>query len=430
MIVVVAAALVCAAILWLARSYTFYFDEWSFILTAPDWTWRTYFEPHNEHPSILLRVGYALLLDTVGLRTYLPYLTGALLLHFANGLLLFELVRRRAGDLAAMVVAADLLVLGAGWDDILWAFQMAWLASVALGLAMLLVLRRPSTSVNMLVATVLLTASLMFSGIGVVFAVAGAVQVALTAGRRKDLAWFLPTGVALAAWYVAFGRFGTHPNPQPTAANVLLVPQYALWGLSQSVAGLIGEGGWIGGPLLGSAVVAIALAWRRRHPDPTAIGLAAGLVTFYIVTGLTRAQLGYAQAGSSRYVYIGAVLWLVLLADALGQLPWRGTWRPALVACLFLVCFNSAVLLFSYATARAVLMERQVSDLQALAAVRNNPCLNLNGAVDPLVMPEETDPALYYRAIDRYGDPSAGMPVADRADFDRARSNLLSSGCR
>jgi hypothetical protein len=75
-------------------------------------------------------------------------------------------------------------------------------------------------------------------------------------------------------------------------------------------------------------------------------------------------------------------------------------------------------------------MERQVSDLQALAAVRNNPCLNLNGAVDPLVMPVETDPALYYRAIDRYGDPSAGMPVADRADFDRARSNLLSSGCR
>ena len=72
MIVAAAALIVCAAILWFARDFTFYFDEWSFIVTAPDCTFATYFTPHNEHPSMLFRAIYAALLNTAGLRTYLP----------------------------------------------------------------------------------------------------------------------------------------------------------------------------------------------------------------------------------------------------------------------------------------------------------------------------------------------------------------------
>jgi len=72
LIVTVAALLGCAAILWFSRAYTFYFDEWTFINTAPDWTLATYFQPHNEHPSMLFRAVYAALLNTVGLRSYVP----------------------------------------------------------------------------------------------------------------------------------------------------------------------------------------------------------------------------------------------------------------------------------------------------------------------------------------------------------------------
>src|ERR1700704_2854540 len=53
------ALIACAAIFWLARSFTFYFDEWTFILTSPDWTWSTILEPHNVHPSMLPRLIYA-----------------------------------------------------------------------------------------------------------------------------------------------------------------------------------------------------------------------------------------------------------------------------------------------------------------------------------------------------------------------------------
>jgi hypothetical protein len=97
---------------------------------------------------------------------------------------------------------------------------------------------------------------------------------------------------------------------------------------------------------------------------------------------------------------------------------------------LLLACISSAVLLQTSAAAKAVLMERQIADLQALAAERDDPCLDPNGAADPTVMPVETRPALYYRAVDLYGDPSGSLPVVDRADFDRARASLVIAGCK
>ena len=424
-IVVAAALIVCAVILWLTRTYTFYFDEWTFISTAPDWTLATYFRPHNEHPAILFRLVYSALLDTVGLRSYLPYMAALVVAHAANVVLLFELVRRRSGDLVALAAALLLLVLGAGWEDLLWAFQMAWLASVALGLGALLAMQNPR---RMALATGLLAASLAFSGIGLAFAVAGTVQLLLTTARRRDVLWLVPVGIGLAAWFVAFGRFGNHPNPQPTAGNLLLDPLYTLWGMSQSVAGLIGEGGWVGAAVLAAAVAALAWHWWRHGADSFEIGAATGLVAFYLVTGLTRAQLGVQQSGASRYTYIGALLWLILLAGPARNLPWRGTWRPALTACLFLACFNSAVLLFEFSVAKTAQMERAVADLQALAAERGDPCLDPDGHSDLLVMPQVTA-RLYYRAVDRYGDPVAGIPVHDQSDFEAARANLRKAGC-
>jgi hypothetical protein len=426
-IVVAGALIACAVLLWFTRSFTFYFDEWSFILTAPDWTLATYFEPHNEHPSMLLRVIYALLLDTVGLRSYLPYMALLYVAHFANVVLLFELVRRRSGELIGVAAAALLLVLGAGWEDLYWAWQMAWLASVAFGLGALLLITTPGRW-RLTSAVLLLAASLSFSGIGVPSAVAVTVYLLLTPGRRGDLVALVPLGLALGAWYAAFGRFGQHPNPQPTAWNLVLDPVYAAWGLTQGVAGLLGVSDWVGVPILVLAVAGLAISWRRRAPDAVTVGVAAGLLAFYLVAGLTRAQLGLQQSGASRYVYVAAVLWLVVLADAARGLPWHGTWRPALAACVFLACFNSAVLLFEYGVAKTLQMQRATADLQALAAARHDPCLDPTGKVDLLVMPNVLPPA-YYRAIDHYGDPAAGKPIVDRKDFEVAAADLRRSGC-
>jgi len=46
-----------------------------------------------------------------------------------------------------------------------------------------------------------------------------------------------------------------------------------------------------------------------------------------------------------------------------------------------------------------------------------------------LVMPAETSPARYYRAVDRYGDPRAGMPLLDQASFAAGVRHLRKAGC-
>jgi hypothetical protein len=426
-IVLGAGLIVCGFMLWWSRTFVWYFDEWTFITGSVAWTFGSYFEPHNEHPTMLLKLLYATFLNTVGLRSYVPYMAAVLIGHLANVCLLFTLVRRRAGDLIALVAALLLLVIGMGWEDLLWAFQAGWLASIAFGLAAVLVLQSEHRWRAPLSAA-LLTISLSWAGTGIVFAVALGVQLLVTPARRRELAWFVGPALALAAWYVTIGRFGQHPNPQPTAANLLIDPLYTVWGLSQGLAGVIGVAGWLGYGLLAAAVGALAWRWRRQGPDPYSTGMAAGLVCFFLVAGLTRAQLGWQQSGASRYVYVAAAIWLVLLGEAAHGLPWRGTWRPALLAVAFLGVFNSAVVLVEYGSAKTLQMQRAVADLQALSAERDDPCLDPTGKVDLLVMPDVLPPD-YYRAVDRYGDPAAGKPIVDRTDYETAIANLRKPGC-
>jgi hypothetical protein len=430
LIVTAMGVLAAAVILSLTRGFTFFFDEWSFILDSPDWSWASYLQPHNEHPAILFKLVYAALLNTVGMRSYLPYMAVLVALHALNAVFLFELVRRRAGDLVGVAFAAILLVLGAGDEDILWAFQLAWLASIACGLGALLILQGPPTQTMFAAVVALVAASVMFSGIGLVFITAAGVQMGASPERRKSLVWFLPLAIAFGAWYVGFGHINATPtDPPPGAANLYRLPAYVTWGLAGAVSAIIGVTGAWTLTVLGLAAGALGVAWRRSQPGPATLGVLAGLIVFYLLTGLTRAQFGYEQAVAARYVYVGAVLWLILLADAARTLPWRGPWRLALPAFLVLACFNSSALLVGHAAVRADVMHRVVADQQALREERSDDCLDPSGSVDPRWMPPVTKPALYYRATDRYGDPSAGVPITDRADFDRARRNLVRPDC-
>jgi len=429
-IVAAGAAIVALAILLLSRNFNFYFDEWDFILGAPDWTWLSFLQPHNEHPVVIPKLIYAALLNTVGLRAYWPYMAVLLALHAANAFLLFELVRRRSGDLIGIAAAALMLVLGAGWENLLWAFQMTFAGSVACGLGALLALQRLSGTRGAAAVAALTTASILFSGIGLFFAVAVAAQMAIEKERRRDLVWLAPIAVALAIWYVTLGRTGTPTSPPPSVMNLTIAPVYVLWGIGAAAAALIGEGGWWGAVALVLGLAAVGWSWRRRTPDAFALAIAAAMLSLYGVTALTRGQFGFDQAASGRYVYEGAIFWLLLLADAAAALPWRGTWRPVLAALVFLACFNSAALLFEYGTAKTVQMQREGADLQALNSLRGDPCLKPSGYVDALVMPQVSSPALYHRAVDLYGDPAPKGPITDRTDYDRARQNLLFTACR
>ena len=137
---------------------------------------------------------------------------------------------------SSRVGAVLLLVLGAGWEDLLWAFQIQFIGSVACGLGMLLALQAPASRRNLLIAAALLTASLMFSGVGLFFGVAAVVQLVAYCPAGADLLWFAPTGVALAVWFLAFGRSGGQTTPYRLAMSPPCLSM-SLWGLGPASAG-------------------------------------------------------------------------------------------------------------------------------------------------------------------------------------------------
>src|ERR1041385_1004162 len=141
------ATLVLAAgvLVHFARGQWFWFDEWDFLTLrgirhAPIGL----FQPHNEHWSTVPILVYRALGAAVGLHHYLPYLAVVFVLHLTAAHLLWRIMRR--GGVAPLVAAAAagvFALLGAGYENLLWAFQMGFVASLTLGLAHVLLVSGP-----------------------------------------------------------------------------------------------------------------------------------------------------------------------------------------------------------------------------------------------------------------------------------------------
>src|SRR5947209_7490024 len=98
-------------LLYAGRHLTFFYDEWSFILTRRGGGLHTYLDPHNGHPVLFPVIVYKLLFELVGLRHYAPYRVVGVALHLLCAALLYVLARRRIGPWAALVPSAMLLLL-------------------------------------------------------------------------------------------------------------------------------------------------------------------------------------------------------------------------------------------------------------------------------------------------------------------------------
>src|SRR6476661_8295751 len=95
----------------LSRGMTFYHDEYTFILLR-DLSVRGIFAPHNEHLSATLVILYRVLLGTVGMASYWPYLGVTFALHVAVSGIVYVVVRREAPLAFALGAMALMLFLG------------------------------------------------------------------------------------------------------------------------------------------------------------------------------------------------------------------------------------------------------------------------------------------------------------------------------
>jgi hypothetical protein len=305
------AAVALVVLVWLGRNMTFYHDEWALILKR-DLSIDGILAPHNEHLSATLVILYRVLLGTVGMGSYWPYLGITFALHLVVGGLVYSIVRMETRGRSsgwALGAMAVMLFLGSGGDDILWAFQTATIGAVAAGIGALVVApRRP------VLAAALLTIAMATTGASLAFLVGTGVRLLLT--RPRALPWLvIPTGLYLA-WFVAYGATGVAALRSPSLDGV---PQYAAVGLAASAAGALGTTWpWVGAAACVALVVGLVLA--RPIPSVVVALLAAG-VAFFVIAGTVRAELGPDQAAAPRYVYIVAPAFIVAGAVVLSRLP-------------------------------------------------------------------------------------------------------------
>jgi len=377
---------------------------------------RSLWQPHNEHWSTVPILIYRALFSLFGVRTYVPYVLALIVLHLAVAHLLWRLMRAGGVD---MVVATALttvfVLLGAGYENLLWAFQMGFVGSVAFGLlAVVLVNHRARFGPRDLGAWAAGTAALMCSGIGVTMVAVMTVTALLRRGMRDALLTVAVPGLVYAVWLALAGRHGLNSQPR-TLADVYAYPDYIWTGLRSAIEQATGF------PGAGPVIVLGLAAWLLRRsglasgPAAPAFAGAIGALLLFSIIAVGRTSLGVQQSEASRYTYIVIALALPAMGLALDALAGGVAVRHGAIGfLLLLVVLHNLGVLRDQAHRQAGQEQALRTTVLAAAQVASGPGVILNSRPDVVYDPDIVVDDL--RRMQRQGSlPSpAGITAADR----------------
>ena len=199
----------------LGRHRWFWIDDWDFVANRSLRHPSDLFDDHYGHWSTLPIIAFRALWAVVGLRSYLPYLTLAVLLHLAGAVLLRALMRRAGVNAWIATAAASAFALfGTGWQNIEWAFQIGFIGALVLGLIhLLLVDHEGPVDKRDWLGLACGIGALMSSGVGVTMAVIVSVAALIQRGYRVALLHAAPLAVVYLTWWAFVGRTGAEQGP-------------------------------------------------------------------------------------------------------------------------------------------------------------------------------------------------------------------------
>jgi len=413
---VLIAAIVFFWLISLTPGMSFRFDDFGLIISRRGWTWDALFLPNNEHWSTLTVLVFKLLFPIAGFRNYTPYVIAVILTHVLASILLFVFVRRHAGPVLALAACLTFAVLGQGADVMFWATEVSFAGSTAAGLLALILLEREARW-STAAASAALLASLMDSGLGLVYLVyVGTAGLINARPQRATLALVLPV-LAYLTWFLSFGAYARNYRVSVLGNPAALpqLPGFVALGLISAVTGVFELPLLAAIPLYWAAGVAIRSGALWRHPNRVVLlGASASLVSFYTLTGVERA---YANAIEQRYVYAVAPFILMVAAIALGRMRWRLARWPLLVG---LVVLTGANFLVVNAMADSIRHEADArrSVLQFVDLFRRAPGADLQAQFSQKLFPEFI-PADYVGATEALGAP---FPVVTRKELQARHS--------
>lgn len=307
------AVLAVAYLVWLygaGRAFYFHvYDEWLLFADRADPSVEAYFRPFNGHLIALPVLVYQLMLRVFGLGSYAPYLALASAAHLTCVVLMFEYARRRAGPLIGLACAAVLLFFSQGAEDLFWAFQIGFMASIALGLAAILLSEdRPWSTWRAVAMSACLLGAIAASGVGLVMMVVFLILVR----KPRELLVLVPAAATWAIWWFTWSS----GSAQVPGGSVVAYGLAASRVIGEILVSAAGPGSLVVPAIILVAIVAFLLGWR---PTRWTVAGLAGLIVLYASIGLRGGWLPV-TAEPSRYRYVGMTLLLVAAAPIAGQL--------------------------------------------------------------------------------------------------------------
>ena len=303
----------------LGRNQWFFSDEWDYLVTRS-----LFSDPasllvaHNGHWQTLPAIMYRVLFHFFHLSSYLPYQIPVVALHVTTAGLL-RLVMRRAGvgPWIATAGAVVFLLLGTGLENIVFAVQVTFLGSLALGLAQLLLADHDGASRRRDVwAVVCSVGAIMCSGVGVTMVGITAVAVLLRRGWKPAVLQAAPAAGLYLLWFLFYG------DPVARTGSLTTIGSFVGIGVWSAVAAIAQY------TVVAWLLVVVALAgWALRlRPGglpqlrgalAAPVAMVVGVAGFLLTTAISRAgPFGAASAASARYFAL--VVALLLPAVAVG----------------------------------------------------------------------------------------------------------------
>ncbi|MEM7139524.1 MAG: hypothetical protein AAF548_00730 [Actinomycetota bacterium] len=317
----------------------FFLDEWDFLADRDGGDPGDLLRFHFDHPSIIPILAYRIVWQFAGLTSYLPYQVWSVLTHVLSAGLLWLIVARRVHvrPWVALLAVTPYLLLGTGWQNIVWAFQIGLVGSMVFGFAQLYIASNPyEISRKDYVGVVFGILAIGCSGVGVTTTAVAGLAALISRGWKPALLHTVPVGAVFLLWYATYGPEDTTPTAVWTTDMIeMVVIAY------QEV--FLDQGWWtINAYALAMLLVGgLVLAWRNarstfhtwRVVNASAIALALGGLGFIAVTAYGRAGFfGVRFGASSRYTHILVASLVPLLAIAIDAILKR--WRTALPVVL------------------------------------------------------------------------------------------------
>jgi len=324
----------------LARHEWFFDDEWDFIAARRAGSLHDLFYSHYGHWSTVPILAYRALWTVFGLHSYLPYLATVVLAHLACAALLRVVMRRAAvGPWIATAAAALFAFFGAGYQDIVWAFQIGFDFALGFGIVALLLADRDGPlsrrDIWGLAAGVFALAS---SGVGVAMAVVVALAVLVRRGWKVAAAYTVVLASIYVVWWIVISNKGT-----TTASPALTdLGRFVLDGVTGALdlMGQVPGLGWLLGLL---ALVGVVVAFADAGVEGTRtraapLAMAVGAPVFLVFSGYQRvSNLGAGYAHASRYQHVVVALLLPTIAIAFSAFGSRLRLATPLLALLLLI---------------------------------------------------------------------------------------------